>query len=48
MPTNTPGAGWDGSFRNQPMQPGVYVYYFEVLLADGSTLKYKGDVTIVK
>ncbi len=48
MPTNTPGAGWDGTFRNQPMQPGVYVYYFEVLKLDGSTVKYKGDVTIVK
>ncbi|MFN0215808.1 MAG: gliding motility-associated C-terminal domain-containing protein [Saprospiraceae bacterium] len=48
MPTNTPGSGWDGTFRNQPMMPGVYVYYFEVLLKDGSTVKYKGDVTIVK
>jgi len=48
MPTNTPGSGWDGTFRNQPMMPGVYVYYFEVLLPDGSTVRHKGDVTIVK
>ena len=48
MPTNDPGAGWDGSFRNQKMQPGVYVYYFEVLVADGSKIKYSGDVTLLE
>jgi hypothetical protein len=48
MPTNDPEAGWDGTFRNQQIQPGVYVYYFEVLLADGSTELFRGDVTIVQ
>ena len=48
MPTNDPSAGWDGTFRNQKMQPGVYVYYFEVLLADGSVELRSGDVTIVE
>ena len=48
MPTNDPTVGWDGSFRNKQMQPGVYVYYFEVLLADGSKEVYSGEVTIVE
>lgn len=48
LPTNAPGSGWDGSFRGQPMQPGVYVYHFEVLLADGSVEKYSGDVTVIR
>jgi hypothetical protein len=48
MPTNDPEAGWDGTFRGQPMQPGVYVYYFEVKLADGSVEVYSGDITIVQ
>lgn len=48
LPTNAPGSGWDGSFRGQPMQPGVYVYHFEVMLADGSVKKHSGDVTIVR
>ncbi len=48
MPTNDLTAGWDGTFRNQTMQPGVYVYYFEVLLVDGTTKLYRGDVTIVQ
>jgi hypothetical protein len=47
MPTNDPSVGWDGTFRNKKMSPGVYVYYFEVNLADGSTVVYKGDVTII-
>jgi len=48
MPTNDPSAGWDGTFRNQKMQPGVYVYYFEIELADGSVEVRKGDVTVVE
>lgn len=48
MPTNDPPAGWDGTFRGQPMQPGVYVYYFEVKLADGSVEVRSGDITIVQ
>jgi hypothetical protein len=48
LPTNAPDSGWDGSFRNQVMQPGVYVYFFEVLLADGSVEKFSGDHMLVK
>ncbi len=48
MPTNAPGTGWDGTFRDEAMQPGVYVYYFEVRLVDGSELKYSGDLTLLR
>jgi gliding motility-associated-like protein len=48
MPTNDPTAGWDGSYRGQKMQPGVYVYYFVVDLPDGSEEVYSGDVTIIE
>jgi hypothetical protein len=48
MPTNDPTAGWDGSYRGQKMQPGVYVYYFVVDLPDGTEEVYSGDVTIVE
>lgn len=47
LPTNSPSSGWDGTFRNQRMQPGVFVYYFEVLLADGSVVQYSGDITLM-
>jgi trimeric autotransporter adhesin len=48
LPTNDPEAGWDGSFRNKPMDPGVYVYAFVVTLPDGSEEVYSGDVTLVR
>ncbi len=39
--------GWDGRFRNQNLQTGVYVYYFEVRLLNGSIRQYSGDVTLM-
>ena len=43
-----PEQGWDGMFRDQPMNPGVFVYVIEVLFVDGKTSQYSGDVTLVK
>lgn len=40
--------GWDGSFRGQIQPNGVYVYYVEVTLTDGSTDKRKGTITILR
>jgi len=41
--------GWDGTARGgQKANPGVYVYYLKVLLADGTTEVVKGDVTILE
>ncbi|MBP6184363.1 MAG: gliding motility-associated C-terminal domain-containing protein [Saprospiraceae bacterium] len=45
---NDPSQGWDGLFRGKIMDPGVYVYFFEVVFADGSERLYKGDVTLVR
>jgi gliding motility-associated-like protein len=41
-------AAWDGNFNQQPMPSGVYVYRFELLLKDGSTLSVNGDVTLIR
>ncbi|MCF8239396.1 MAG: gliding motility-associated C-terminal domain-containing protein [Saprospiraceae bacterium] len=43
---NDPSAGWDGTFREELMDPGVYVYVVEVELVDGQVRLYKGDVTL--
>ncbi|MBL7795632.1 MAG: beta-propeller fold lactonase family protein, partial [Saprospiraceae bacterium] len=41
--------GWDGTARGGlKANPGVYVYYLKVLLADGTTEVVKGDVTILE
>ncbi len=39
--------GWDGTTRGQRAQPGVYVYYLKILLADNTEEVLKGDVTIL-
>ncbi len=40
--------GWDGRFKEQKLNPAVFVYYAEVEFFDGFIGTYKGDVTIVK
>lgn len=39
--------GWDGRFRNRPVQPSVVMYFAEVELVNGLTTIVKGDITIV-
>ena len=49
FPTDDPMRGsWDGDFRNQEAQTGVYVYVVEVLFIDGFTKIYTGDVTLLR
>jgi gliding motility-associated-like protein len=45
---NDMSKGWDGYFRNEIMNPGVFVYYAEVEYIDGFVEILTGDVTIVK
>jgi PKD repeat protein len=40
--------GWDGRFRGQPAQAGVYVYVAELRYIDGEVLLKKGDVTLIR
>lgn len=44
---NVEKMGWDGSFRGEVVEPAVFVWYAEVLLADGQVVVLKGDVTVV-
>jgi len=48
LPVNDPNAGWDGSFRDRPMDPGVYIWVVEVEMFDGRIQLFKGDVTLVR
>ena len=48
FPHNVEIEGWDGIFRDQKMQPGVFVYYAEILLFTGEVVFAKGDLTLVK
>ena len=40
--------GWDGTFRGQYLQQGVYVWFVEAVLIDGREVLFKGDLTSVR
>ncbi len=45
---NDLSTGWDGSIRGQAATPAVFLYQAEVLFKDGETVRYNGDVTVVR
>jgi gliding motility-associated-like protein len=48
IPLNHPEYGWNGYFKNQKMNPGVYVYYARVVFPNGEIKILKGDVTLIR
>ena len=40
--------GWDGTFRNQQAQSGVYSYVIQYQLPDGQTFNFQGDITLLR
>lgn len=40
--------GWDGTYKGQPLNPGVYVYYLNATFLDGSESILKGNITLVR
>ncbi len=45
---NDEPSGWDGRFRGQDMNPGVYVWQAVVEFVDGVVEVYAGDVTLLR
>ena len=45
---NDPDLGWDGAFKEQGVNPGVFVYHATIRFVDGEEIDYSGDVTILK
>ena len=43
---NDASFGWDGTFKGEKLNPGVFVYFAEIEFSDGLKIIYKGDVTI--
>lgn len=43
-----PANGWDGTYKNKPMNSAVYVYYLKAVLIDGNTVDKKGNITLVR
>lgn len=41
-------AGWDATFKGQPVNLGVFVYVADITYDDGTKANKKGDVTVVR
>jgi gliding motility-associated-like protein len=44
----TEKVGWDGTFKGQPVDQGVYVYQIRIRFKDQTLVDYSGDVTILR
>lgn len=45
---NVESAGWDGTFKGQKLTPDVFVYIFEIVCDNNTTLVYKGNIALIK
>ena len=45
---NIPEEGWDGTFLNNDVNPGVYVYQLQFILPTGDIRTITGDITLVR
>ena len=48
FPPNDPNFGWGGSFNNNIMNPGVFIWMAEATLLDGRKVLYKGEMVLMK
>jgi gliding motility-associated-like protein len=45
---NDPNNGWNGQFKGEMLNPGVFVYHATIIYLDGHIEFKKGDVTIMR
>jgi len=45
---NDPSIGWDGTFRGQTLNGGIYTWVMEVVYVDGQKDIFKGNTTLIK
>jgi gliding motility-associated-like protein len=46
--TETFTDGWDGKYKNQDVNTGIYVYRMYAMLIDGTVVETSGNVTLVR
>ena len=46
--TNQPRAGWDGTFKGKPQQPGNYVWMLKGYGGNGQVIEMSGNVMLVR
>ena len=45
---NQAGFGWDGTLREKPAMPGVYVYRLKAFNKRGKEYRQYGDITLIR
>ena len=48
LPLNDFNVGWDGNFRGEAMNAGVFAYQAIISFVDGEQLLFKGDITLIR
>ncbi|MBN9482918.1 MAG: hypothetical protein BGO70_08575 [Bacteroidetes bacterium 43-93] len=48
MPLNDPMVGWDGTYKNAPLKPDVYVYIVKAYCESGEPIELKGDISLIR
>ena len=46
--TNTIEEGWDGTYKGEALNTGVYVYRLEGKTYDGKSFSSKGNITLIR
>lgn len=48
FPSNDESLGWDGTFKGEPMNTGVFVYLAEIQFTDNTTEQFSGDLLLLR
>ncbi len=46
--TPDPSKGWDGTYKGETMNSGVFVYHLKAILQNGNTIIRKGNISLLK
>ena len=48
IPLNDPAAGWNGTYKGDPLKPDVFVYVVRTVCEDGQPVEIKGDISLIR
>lgn len=48
IPNETVFNGWDGSFKQRPLNPGVYAFLIKIRFVDDRVITYSGSLTLMR
>ena len=47
-PLNDDMSGWDGTYKGQELNPGVFAYVAEIEFIDDVVVQFEGDITLIR